>query len=342
MKKLLLAADLHMSPKPAEQYRWGIWGEFRKIIKKYDVTDLVIAGDITDDKDRHESWLVNRVVDELQRLGRTVRVWIIMGNHDYHDPSNPFFKFLDAIEGVTFVAQPMAAHVGGVDALLLPHTENPDKWRELPGLIEDKYCLVVTHQCFRGVETVHGQTLDGTPPEVLKGLKAKIFSGDIHNHQKVGPVEYIGAPYHTRFDDRYEGRVIVYDFDSKRRNIKLSGKFPYKLTLDISSPDEIDHPGKTAIRAGDQLKVRLHLSQEDLHNWDRYKKQIREICKDQLIDLRGVVLEKQDSGSKRKRLTQHTRTKREKPSKTLDRYVKRQKVDEFTAEFGRAYVQADH
>ena len=100
---ILLIGDTHLTDKPRDAYRFGIFEWIAKQQAKYKPEATFIMGDLCDAKDRHSAALVNRLVDELGTLNE---VYILMGNHDYIDHNTPFFKFLSKLEGVHFVTKP--------------------------------------------------------------------------------------------------------------------------------------------------------------------------------------------------------------------------------------------
>src|SRR5713226_9416852 len=111
----LISADLHLSDRPRDEYRWGLFGWLAKMQAKHDVTATMFLGDITQDKDKHSATLVNRLVDEL--IGLKPPIYILRGNHDGIDPANPYFRFLSTIEGVQFIVEPTV--IDGV--AFIPH-----------------------------------------------------------------------------------------------------------------------------------------------------------------------------------------------------------------------------
>ena len=94
---ILIATDLHLSDRQRDRHRFGIFKWLREQQMKYQTKAVFILGDLTETKDTHNANLVNRIVDNLCSLAPPV--FVLKGNHDYIDPSNPFFGFLDYIDG---------------------------------------------------------------------------------------------------------------------------------------------------------------------------------------------------------------------------------------------------
>src|SRR6266700_4274826 len=112
----ILVGDLHLTDRAQDNYRFKIFDWIRQQQDKHPVAATFLAGDLTDQKDRHSATLVNKIVGGLLKLKRPV--YIVMGNHDYRDPKNPFFKFLNHIDGLTFVTKPRIVEHG---MALIPH-----------------------------------------------------------------------------------------------------------------------------------------------------------------------------------------------------------------------------
>ena len=94
----LLSADLHLSDRARDSYRFGLFPWLKKQQQKNKVDATFLLGDLTQEKDRHSSALVNRIVEELLTL--TPPVYVLRGNHDGLNPNSPFFKFLNSISGL--------------------------------------------------------------------------------------------------------------------------------------------------------------------------------------------------------------------------------------------------
>src|SRR5215831_20234111 len=105
---ILLVGDLHLTTAERDAYRWGVFGQLRKLIKEHAPKHLVLLGDLTNEKDRHPGELVNRIVQEITALrGFTeMIVHIVRGNHDGVDPNWPYFAFLNQLDYVRFYTDP--------------------------------------------------------------------------------------------------------------------------------------------------------------------------------------------------------------------------------------------
>lgn len=286
---LILTGDWHLTDNPNDEYRWGLFSYLRAQIAELDmgVKILFILGDLTEKKDYHSAKLVNRLVAELvmtYRAGLTGIV-ILRGNHGGLGEVE-FFEFLKWFPYIQVHVKPVIERFGMTKIALLPHTRNPkEDWATIE-FSEAHY--VFTHVTVSGAKSESDFSLGGdNNAEFLKTLKVglntglpRIYSGDVHVPQKIGELEYVGAPYPIRFGDRFKGRIIV--LGNKGRT---EWHYPTikKAKLQISSVEELN---KAWLKKGDQLKVELVLPREDRHRWHQFKAEVSVWC-----DRKGVLLE---------------------------------------------------
>lgn len=274
---ILVTGDIHLSENPRDAYRFKFLDWLLEQVKKRNVDHLIILGDITDNKDRHDAWLTNEIAHYIHSLAKIVPVTILTGNHDYLIADLPFFEFLGRIDNVLWITKPREAGRG--DCLFLPHTRNYKK--DWPNWLEYKtHDWIFTHQTFQGAN-VGSRTLDGIPLSVFpKG--SRVISGDIHVPQTIGPVTYVGAPYHVNFGDDYEGRVLLIDGD-KLTSIKYNG--PQKRLVEIQHGYDISRD-EQALNKGDIIKVRVKLASDEYDRWATIRSEIKEWA-----DKQGYILE---------------------------------------------------
>jgi len=107
--------------------------------------------------------------------------------------------------------------------------------------------------------------------------------------QKIGPVIYVGSPYHVRFGDGFTPRVLLID---GVRTQDLTYPAPKKLTLTVTRPDQL----RTAdgVSRGDFAKVRLSLPKSAFVDWQKYKREVVDICDDLGLELFGVELQERE------------------------------------------------
>lgn len=243
----MLLGDLHASSNPRDQYRIDFLRTFGKKLDTHDVRELYFLGDMTEAKDEHCASLVNMVCDLLYDWSQRCRVYWLLGNHDYINRDEPFFRFVSYMQNVKMIERPtiMESPILG-KVTLLPHTR--DYKNDWGGIEFTK--LVLAHNTFAGSIAASGKKLTGIPTEIFKDHD--VFAGDIHNPQKVGPVTYVGAPYTIDFGDDWDARVMLGD----RKGWKeIPVTCPQKRLVDIADPIDL----KTArVNRGDIVKVRMH------------------------------------------------------------------------------------
>ena len=278
--RLVLVSDLHLTDSPADEYRWRVFDQLRDLCQDRAST-LWILGDLTQHKDYHSSRLVNRVVTSLRNLrlhSKINEIHILRGNHDGLDPGLPYFAFLNAIPWCTFHIHPEFIEQGDKGVLLLPHTRDYRRdWG--PNLDWENAELVFAHCTVRGAISENGTPLDGIPSEVFSRTHGRIICGDVHVPQRVGAIEYIGAPYPVRFGDDYNGRM-VYIEGRASGSVCLSNIRKPVITIDAQGQAD-----SVEINKGDQVKIRIILGDEDLGRWHDLRREAQ-----QWVTKKGGVL----------------------------------------------------
>jgi UDP-2,3-diacylglucosamine pyrophosphatase LpxH len=328
----IFISDLHLTDRPRDEYRWGIFPWLVEMLNKHPdhFNYIFILGDITENKDYHSSRLINRVVDSVtstRQLTGVDGIVILPGNHDGRDPDCPYFRFLNLIPKIEFVLEPTLNKYAGMEILLLPHTRDPEgDWKDIDLHAPD---MILMHQPMEGAVAETGQKLQGLSHDIFRITHSTILSGDIHSPQKCGKVEYIGAPYHMRFGDMYSPRAVVYENDHRSTDWDIPG--PRKHTIDVHAFEDIEVLGGLPER--DHVKVRIHLSKAEYVNWDKYVEHVREIAYLQHLELYKVELVKQERPTI-KRLGKKTQTQRVDPVVAVRAFGERHKLDETTIEAG--------
>jgi len=281
MRKWLIASDLHLSDRPKDGHRFGIFKWMAKQQAKFDPEFTFILGDLTQDKDNHSSTLVNRIIDELTLLRPPVL--ILRGNHDGRDPNNPFFKFLNCIDGINFIVEPeICGSIG-----LIPHCRTQQEFEQACSRMPKGLEALMLHQTIAGAIAETNRPLNGFSASPIEELKPfRCYAGDVHKPQQCGPVTYIGAPYHTRFGDAFDPRVLLVSKDQEQ---DLFFPCPRKMRLTINAAEEIRLGPK--LRTGDQVKVTIRLAREEMTDWPKHKQRVVERCKELGLELFGPDVE---------------------------------------------------
>lgn len=279
----LLFSDPHFTSNPRDEYRWGLWKWIREENRDGCFKTLVIAGDLTDAKDYHSSTLVNRLTNEIVQTSALFEELIILrGNHDYLKDGHAFFSFLNLHHKIRFVTQPYETSDAGPPTLFLPHVKNPAQaWA---GMDFSHYDYLFLHQTVKGSKASNGQIMDG---EELPKLSAmKVYSGDIHVPQIIGPVEYIGSPYPVHYGDKYRPRCIELDRNGKAHDLHYETIARWSIT--VSSLSMLK---RLATEPGDQIKLKIKLAQAEKHEWSKLRREAAEWLKSQGVIVDGIELE---------------------------------------------------
>jgi DNA repair exonuclease SbcCD nuclease subunit len=325
---VLITSDLHLTDKPQDEYRWGLFAFLHDYAYMNPIDKILLLGDTTDAKDKHSSKLVNRVVQNIIRLSEVVEeVLILRGNHDYIDPTLPYFGFLNNIRGIKFIVEPYEFILNNKQCLAVP---NMPHFSDIK--LDNKYEYMFCHQTFTGAVAETGTKMEGVPISILDGWNGKVISGDIHVPQLMvqGKIIYVGSPYHVHFGDRFVPRILYVDDSFKFKNLYF--KTVKKHTIDISSPEQLYN---LDIAEHDQVKIRLAL--DDIIHWEKYKESVIEYCVSKNIDLQQIEFVKQDSSLSLE--AQKAKLKILTPKEILRKYCESMKVGEETMQFGMGILE---
>ncbi len=336
MSNFIVTSDLHLTEKPQDVYRFGLFPWLMEQCIEYKVKYVFILGDLTDFKDNHSAKLVTDIVHYLTNLAKFAKVIILKGNHDYVDPYRPFFGFLNRMEQVKFVITPKRCMgLGGSTFMMLPHSRDPlEDWKDLDISDTRGIDYIMMHQTMKGSLASNGTAMDGLKKSIFKKSKSHIFSGDIHVPQIIGNVEYVGSPYHIHFGDKFEPRVLLVSGGTQR---DLHYPTICKHTVRLTKPERLrDWPG---LRPGDQIKVRLSLGRAEYVDWQKHKREIISICNDLDLELYGVELEERNPNNKKNKDKQSEMTFISDPHKIYDRFCKRQKTSKYLTRLGSKLIE---
>lgn len=330
--RAIVTGDLHLTGRKEDEYRWKIFDYLAT--RNFEV--LVILGDLCDAKDCHAASLVNRVVKSLLRFAEAGQeVHVLMGNHDYSDPDCPFFQFVHNYPNCYYHDRAQIWEIGNMRWAFFPHSRTPENYVDdmRRGAKELGVDYTLCHQVFDGALSESGRALKGCDAGLLEGA-GRILAGDVHVPQKVGPVEYIGAPYPIKFGDDYEPRLAVVDNVSKTFSY-IYPPYMQKLVLEVTEPDQIEYEPRW--KEGDQVKVVLTLRRADFGRWEQYRKRIRRLCDRNGLVLCGVELKERV----RQRLTEESKPRSVPVSHEdqFDAYCRQAAVDKSDVSVGRKLLE---
>lgn len=283
----IIVGDPHFTEHARDAYRFDLFPWLKKQQTKYNTSAIFIAGDLADNKDRHSATLVNKIVEGLTSLKPPI--YIAMGNHDYRDPDNPFFKFLNHIDGIHFTTDPVVVNAHHKMAIV-PHYREQDQFdgavRSVLGDCPDAF---LCHQTFDGAIAETGATLTGLSASWVRSYKWRLgaYAGDVHRPQ-IGPnLIYVGCPYHVRFGDNFNPRILLVKEKGKPTNLNFSA--PYKWSLQVTSAQDILTNKK--LMPSDQAKIIVRLTREEIVEWKEIKRSILDVCQQRELEVYGIKME---------------------------------------------------
>lgn len=325
----ILLSDLHLSDLPKDDYRFGIFPWLLQQQEKYSPEATFVLGDLTQDKDNHSSTLVNRTIDELTTLQPPV--YILRGNHDGVDHNNPFFRFLNQIEGIYFIVEPET--VFGKVAMI-PHCRTQEQFDAACKAIKFRPDALMLHQTIAGAIAETGRPLNGFSASPIEALKpARCYAGDVHKPQTVGPVTYIGAPYAVKFGDEFDGRVLLVD-GAKEQNLYYP--YPRKWTLRIRSGFEISQ--NTKLKRGDQVKLIIELAREEVTEWAAFKREALAVCKELGLEVFGTEVDVKNLSRK---VTKEVKKQGKSKDEVFTDFCKNEKVSSAIKQAGAELLNAN-
>lgn len=347
--RLLITGDIHGNASPKEKYRFDLLSKIPDLLREHNASHLVILGDLTDAKNNHDAKLVNLMVDWLASCAAVARVIVLKGNHDYTDPDQPFFAFLNHIPNIRWISKPTVLKFTLGRFLFLPHTD--DHERDWSDIDLRAFPRVFCHNTFAGARNEHGGELKGIPTSIF-ATNQNVISGDIHTAQRVGKiVRYVGAPYLIDFGDSYNPRMLLID-DHGEYSLPMYGV--QKRLIDVPMPaamqgkpgaftrgavknlDTYGSWGNLKLKSGDIARIRIAVSENDHKHWPEIQKGWRAWAEYRgfVIDSIVPMIERTSAGS-----LEQPRAHRLNDDETMTRYGKAKQTDTATMATGRKLAQ---
>ena len=331
----LLTTDLHLSEKTEDSYRFDLFPWIRKHFRNK-VGTVIILGDLTDRKNYHADFFVNKVVDCIRSLAKHFNVYILCGNHDYDvDPTQPFFGFLGKYTNVTYISTPTIYH----NRLFLPHSRNPgEDWRVLSKPEMESVDIIFMHQTFRGSISESGRELEGISSRRFRRFECPIFSGDIHVPQQLGPITYIGCPYHIHYGDKFEPRVLLINSKFETQDVHFPA--PRKLMLDLNHGSDLNKM-RRKLQSGDRAKVRIHLPRSEFGNWPEHRDRVRWSASKIGIKLHSITLKELYSTNKNDNNRIKNVSKVRTHAETFDAFCSKYDIASDVTQVGSVFLEDD-
>lgn len=310
---VLLTADWHLTSNVKDEYRWGIFKALKDVLWDHEISDIIIAGDLTDKKDRHTAVLLRRMIDEMSELlrGCGCAVHILMGNHDYITPKFPFFQVLEDVlpDDIRFYTNwELVTLNGGGKCAFVPHCWSGVTQGNLriEHMAKEAECFVIHHDVCgarleNGYSMEEGFDTSGIPNEI------PIFSGHIHVPQNVGQVRIIGSPYdiiHREAKDLGypSGYMLVSDDFRKITRHSFANVFPRKIKFIVEGTN-LKGMRLSKFPVSSQIKCEIRVSQDDLYLYPDIKEEVKQIIKSKNWICSGISMKKVSGKAQKKQVS---------------------------------------
>ena len=214
--KVVLISDIHYSLNTLEQAKESLFKALR--VAEDRKIPLIIAGDLNDSKAIIRAEVANELIRQLSTYS-TVRVYILIGNHDLITEKNNYEHSLAFLRPYAHVIDTMT-YLPDLDVYLIPYQNEASELKEKLSLVPSG-STVIMHQGFLGAhmgEYVRDRTSIST--ELVKNFR--VFSGHYHRHQTLETVTYIGTPYtitRAEASDGPKGFLVLHDDNTFERVI---------------------------------------------------------------------------------------------------------------------------
>ena len=328
MINLLLAADLHLTDNPVEEYRWKFFEHLIDTITKNSISHVYLLGDVWDRKDRHAGRLLNRFVEAIHTVKEKTGslVSILAGNHDSPLEGVHYWQFLNKYDGIHYITQP-EFHYNEV--LILPFSSNPIRdWKDLP--LENAQAFLM-HQPVQGAFVDEYRKLEKAPP--LPPLPNRpIFSGDIHNPQVLNNIVYIGVPHPVHFNEDWKHRVILIKNQQYKKYQEIFLPSIRRAILDITSASELD----SSFKEGDQVRIRIKLDGKNLSSWPVEQQAVLDWAKEKGVYVASLEASIQGDSVK---TDEKEVIEIMNPEQVLKQYGAQEKLSEDVIEMGLSFLR---
>ena len=321
----MLWTDPHFSENEIESYRWKIFEHLLDNALKYNVTEIVCLGDLTDKRDRFSSILVNRMVDEFSYLQVNTKadVTVLSGNHDRPINGPYYWKFLDKL-GIQYITQPELYK----NVWLLPFSDNPK--RDWKGLDLEASIAIFMHQTGQGATVEGGRELSSHNLPILPQNVISI-SGDVHRQQAINGIIYIGTPHPVRFSETWSNRMLIIKDNNFKNPIEIPLTYARRAILDIKNSSELE---KLDYGSESQVRIRYLLSSSELTKWPEEEAKIVQWGKERGVHIASTEAVLLGEGVKASTQEGAQQLEMLKPDEIIREFATAEKLDEITTTMG--------
>jgi len=171
---------------------------------KYRVDLCVFGGDLFHDRSSIATETLGPVIDAFKYAVKSgVKIVALPGNHDYsiRRITSCVTNILDSV-GVRVISGFEESKYGGTRIVFIPYQHNDSELKramESVNLLRPN--LAFMHQGLQGVQSRSGYVLMGEPLKREWLPSCKVFSGHIHECQRVNNFYYVGSPMQLDWGD---------------------------------------------------------------------------------------------------------------------------------------------
>lgn len=323
----LCTSDWQLDQNPRDRYRTDfVVKTLPELISKYKVDQLLVLGDISEQKDNHPAPLVNEIVDAFYKLQKQCYVIILQGNHDFLHKGHPYFHFISKFDNVEWISKPTVLE----NCLWLPHTR--DYKKDWEGVDFNGHDFIFAHNIFTGVNAANGHALSGIPPSIFPD-DAQIIAGDVHEPQELadGKIIYVGSPCLCDHGDDYQPRVLLLD-DLKVKSIKVNGVQKRLVNVDWDGDESTFHH---KANEGDLVKINVHLERKDVAQWIDIRQWIEQWASKNKFTVVSIIPNVAYDQGERTKLVNSVQ---KNDDQYLQAFVKRLGIDKATEEVGKSII----
>lgn len=205
------------------------------VVREHNIKVVKFLGDVFELKDRIPSHYLIEFKKRIEALSGWSDLTFLIGNHDFNLPKYPVIEVFNEV----IVGEPCVYEESIGNIAYIPFQRSmEDFWKVWTAFLNLEPNIVFFHQEFPGAIYDSGKTISGS--RNLLGMfrpGTLYFSGHLHNHQKVGPINFVGNPYHKTFSDEGTKKYVWLLNSKTKKTAPLKLKYPEFISFDINDAE---------------------------------------------------------------------------------------------------------
>ncbi len=203
--KVLIFADIHFNKDDDDPRR--LYDKFNivKFIRDWCISNKIdigiFGGDWWTNRKQLDIEVINVGYAAAELLAQSITVYAIAGNHDFYYKnltdvhSLAPFKHID---NFNIILSPSSINIGSASFTMIPYLPSQQFIETINSINSD---IVIAHQTFNGFKANNGFILENDLNTDVVAKFKRVISGDIHKHQEIKNITYVGAPLPQDFND---------------------------------------------------------------------------------------------------------------------------------------------